>query len=439
MATVIRNGLIVTMNARRDVFRGDIRIEGNRITGLGELSVQAGDQLIDARDRIIAPGLIQSHTHLCQTLFRGMADDLELMDWLRRRIWPLEAAHDPDSLYMSALLGCGELLRGGTTSIIDMATVKHTESVFEAVSLSGIRYLGGKCLMDVCDQLGLRENGQQAIQESLDLMNKWHGCHEDRIRYALCPRFAVSCSDKLLSQVAQISQQYGIVVHTHASESLGEIDIIRKERGIENVEYLDGMGLCNSRLVLAHCIHLNEKEMDILFRQEVNVAHCPSSNLKLASGIARIPAMLSRGINVGLGADGAPCNNRLCAFTEMRQAALIHKPYAGPTAMNAQLVFEMATLNGAKAMGRQAELGSLEIGKIADLIMVNGDTYHNLPDNWSSVYSQLVYQLNGQDVDMTMVDGKVLYDQGRLCNLDSEMISRECRTAVDRIARRAGL
>ena len=439
MAVLIKDGLLVTMNAGRDIVRGDLRIEGRFIADMGQLHRQAGDEVIEARGRIVAPGLIQSHTHLCQTLFRGMADDLELLDWLKTRIWPLEAAHDEESLYVSAVLGCSELLRGGTTAIVDMATIRHTDSVYTAAAESGIRYLGGKCLMDICDQANFKENDEDALQESIDLMHRWHNQQDGRIRFAFCPRFAVSCSDRLLRQVAGLAEKYQAVVHTHASENRGEIELIRRERGMENIAYLEAAGLCNERLILAHCIHINEQEMEILARHRVNVAHCPSSNLKLASGRALIPEMLERGINVGLGADGAPCNNRLCAFTEMRAAALMQKPRLGPAVMDAQTVFEMATLHGARVLGQEAQLGSLETGKIADIIMIGNDAWHNLPASLSPVYSQLVYQLNGRDVDMTMVDGRVLVRDGRVLGVSREELRKQSEASLQRVARRAGL
>lgn len=439
MALIIRNGRLVTMNAGREVLRGDLKIEGRFITALGKVESGKGDQVIDARGRIVAPGLIQSHTHLCQTLFRGLADDMELLEWLKTRIWPLESAHDPESLYVSSLMGCAELLRSGTTSIIDMATIGHTDSVFTAAADSGIRYLGGKCLMDTCEQANFREEDEDALQEAIDLMHRWNGQQEDRIRFAFCPRFAVSCSDRMLRQVAELADKYRVPVHTHASENRGEIAIVRRERGMENIAYIEALGLCNERLILAHCIHINDEEMAILARHRVNVAHCPSSNLKLASGVAKIPEMLEEGINVGLGADGAPCNNRLCAFTEMRTAALIQKVRRGAAVMPARQVVEMATLHGARALGMEARLGSLEPGKIADVIMLNDRPWHNLPADQSPVYSQLVYQLCGQDVELVIVDGRILVQGGRVLGIDREEMARQGGKALERISARAGI
>ncbi|MDD3364897.1 MAG: 5'-deoxyadenosine deaminase, partial [Syntrophomonas sp.] len=346
MKVLIKDGLIVTMNADRQIIQGDILIEDDRISKLGDVELQPVDKTIDARGKLVIPGLIQSHVHLCQTLFRGMADDLQLLDWLNQRIWPLEAAHDEDSLYYSALLGCGELLRGGTTSVIDMGTVRHTSAIFEAASRAGIRYLGGKCMMDHGDGNAalLREETTSSLQESVDLMEKWHGRENGRLNYAFCPRFVPSCSEAMLIQIKQLADEYQVPVHTHASENKAEIELVIRERGRRNIVYLNELGLLNERLILAHCIQVNKAEKDLLTMAKVNVAHCPSCNLKLASGIAPVPEYLKRGVNVSLGADGAPANNNLSMFMEMRMAALIQKPLWGPTAMPAEEVFAMATL-----------------------------------------------------------------------------------------------
>lgn len=441
MSILIKDGIIVTMNDRRDVFPGDVFIEGDRIAQIGGLADANADMTIDASGKLVIPGLIQTHVHLCQALFRGMADDLELLDWLKTRIWPLEAAHDRDSLYYSSLLACAELLQGGTTSVIDMATVHHTASVFEAVKKAGIRYLGGKCLMDLGDQVPavLKQSCDDAIRESLDLINTWNGCENGRIRYAFCPRFAVSCSHQLLQEVQKLAARLQIPVHTHASESLAETAVVEKERGMRNILYLDSLGFCNKKLVLAHCVHINREEMKILAGSRTNVAHCPSANLKLASGIAPVPQLQAAGARVSLGADGAPCNNNLNMFMEMRLAALIHKPQHGPTAMPADRVFAMATREGARAMGRENEIGSLEVGKKADVVIVNLDHWHTRPLNGASIYSHLVYQAQAGDVDTTIVDGRLVMHEGALPGIDEQEVKEKSEKALLRVCKRAGI
>ncbi|MDD3268925.1 MAG: 5'-deoxyadenosine deaminase [Syntrophomonadaceae bacterium] len=441
MSILIKNGTIVTMNARREIVRGDLLIEEDRISQIGEISGAQASELIDARNKLVIPGLIQSHIHLCQVLFRGMADDLELLDWLKLRIWPLESSHDAESLYYSALLGCSELLRGGITSVIDMATVRHSSSVFEAVRLAGIRYLGGKCLMDHGTGVPpeMIDTSEAALNESLELISKWHGQENGRINYAFCPRFAVSCSDQLLREVSKLSQQYNIAVHTHASENRSEVELVKKERGLPNVKYLDSLGLCNEKLILAHCIHLDQEEINILAASRTNIVHCPSANLKLASGIAPIPPLLELGSSISLGSDGAPCNNNLSMFMEMRLGALIHKPFHGPISMPAPLVFEMATLGGARAMGREDEIGSLEIGKKADLAIVDLDNWHNRPLGAASVYTQLVYQAQAADVYATIVNGRLLMLNGQILSMDAEEVKQQSEVSLKRVRSRAGL
>ncbi len=441
MSILIKNATIVTMNENRDVFGGDLLIENDRINRIGKLDRYTADMVIDAGNQLLLPGFIQSHVHLCQVLFRGMADDLELLDWLQQRIWPLESSHDEESLYYSSVLGCAELLRGGTTSIIDMATVNHTESVFTAVKQAGIRYLGGKCLMDHGEDVphNMLDTTDKALQESLELYQRWNNYDNGRIRYALCPRFAVSCSDTLLREVASLSRQYQIPVHTHASENRGEIELVEKERGIRNIIYLDSLGLCHDRLILAHCIHLSQDEMQILVDSKSNIVHCPGSNLKLGSGIAPIPPLLNLGARVSLGADGAPCNNNLSMFMEMRLAALIQKPFHGPRSMPAQAVVEMATRGGARAMGLENEIGSLEEGKKADMVLVSLDGWHTRPQNAAGVYSQLVYQAQTSDVSATIVDGHLLMKDGHLLSIDEEKVKTAAEASLQRVCQRTGL
>jgi 5-methylthioadenosine/S-adenosylhomocysteine deaminase len=378
---IIKNAAVITMDSRDRIFEGDVLVEGGRIAGLGErLDARAG-QMIDARGGALVPGFVQTHIHLCQTLFRGAADDLALIDWLKKRIWPMEAAHTAESLYASARLGIAELIRGGTTCALTMETVNHTEEVFKAVEESGFRATVGKCMMDKGDDVpeGLSERAEDSIRESLELLARWHGSAGGRIRYCFAPRFAVSCTRELLERVGELSRERGVMVHTHASESKDEIAMVERETGRRNIEYLSDVGLTARHVVLAHCVHLNESEMEILRATETNVAHCPSSNLKLGSGLARVAEMRERGILVTLGADGAPCNNRLDMFTEMRAAALVQKVIGGPETLPALAALRMATIDGARALGLGDEVGSIEAGKRADLALINLDRVHTTP------------------------------------------------------------
>ncbi|WNS80570.1 5'-deoxyadenosine deaminase [Domibacillus sp. DTU_2020_1001157_1_SI_ALB_TIR_016] len=436
---LIKNAQIVTMNAQEEIINGDILIRDSRIEAVGPaLDETPADRVINASGRTVIPGFVQTHVHLCQTLFRGKGDDLELMDWLKKRIWPLEASHDEESVYYSAMLGIGELLQSGTTTIVDMETVHHTESAFRAIAQSGIRALSGKVMMDKGSEvpLALQENTAASIQESVDLLEKWHMYDSGRIQYAFSPRFVVSCTEELLKEVQKLSVHYNVHVHTHASENRGEIAIVEQETGMRNVIYLDHLSLANERLILAHCIWLDEEEKRIIREKGVHVSHCPGSNLKLASGIADVPELLDAGSSVSLGADGAPCNNNLDMFNEMRLAALIQKPIHGPTSMNARTVFRMATIGGARAVGMGHEIGSIEAGKRADLVMLNLNHFHTFPSYDVDPVSRIVYSATRADVETTIVDGRIVMENGMMKTIDKTTVLREADASIKRLLKK---
>lgn len=434
---LIQRAQIVTMNAEEEVFMGDVLIENQVIKEIGPHIEAQADRVIDARGKVLLPGFVQTHIHLCQTLFRGRADDMELMDWLRQRIWPLEAAHDEESVYYSALLGIGELISSGTTTVLDMETVHHTESAFQAMAQSGIRIISGKVMMDHGDEvpLPLRERTEDSIQQSVDLLEKWNGFGGGRIQYAFCPRFVVSCTEQLLTEVRDLSAQYHVRVHTHASENQGEIALVESERGMRNIIYLDHIGLAHSRLILAHCIWLSEEEKEIIRKRGVKVTHCPGSNLKLSSGIADIPDLLNRHIHVGLGADGAPCNNNLDMFQEMRLTALIQKIPHGPTAMDARTVLRMATMGGAEVLGMAKEIGSLEAGKKADMILLDLDDYHTYPSYDTDIYSRIVYSTTRSNMDTVIIDGAVVFENRMVTTIDRGIVLQEADKSIARLIR----
>ncbi|WP_379159314.1 5'-deoxyadenosine deaminase [Paenibacillus sp. sgz5001063] len=434
---LIKNAEIITMNKQEEIIYGDIRIQDNLITEIGTgLAAQGDERVIDATNRTVIPGFVQTHIHLCQTLFRGKGDDLELMDWLRKRIWPLEAAHDEESLYYSAMLGIGELISSGTTTIVDMETVNHTDFAFQAIAKSGIRALSGKVMMDQKNAdapAALQEETAASLQESVDLLEKWNGYGGGRIQYAFSPRFVISCTEQLLREVRDLSERYGVKVHTHASENLGEIEIVQAMTGMRNIVYLDHLGLANERLILAHCVWVNEEERRILRDRGVHVSHCPGSNLKLASGIADTPAMLHDHIHLSLGADGAPCNNNLDMFNEMRLAAMIQKPQHGPTTMDARSVFRMATIGGARAVGMEDQIGSIEVGKKADLAILNLYNFHTFPSFDVDPISRIVYSATRADVETTIIDGDILMDKGLLKTVDKDTVLHEANRSIKRL------
>lgn len=438
MKILIRNAEIITMNQKEEIFYGDLLIENDRITQLGTLGDIPADKIIDAKNKTVIPGFIQTHIHLCQTLFRGQADDLELLDWLKKRIWPLEAAHDAESSYLSAMLGIGELIQSGTTSIVDMETVHFADEAFQAMANSGIRAYSGKVMMDKGEEVPrlLREKSADSIQKSVDLLEKWNNYDGGRIRYAFCPRFVVSCTENLLIEVRKLSEKYNVHVHTHASENRGEIEIVEQERGMRNVVYLDHLGLANERLILAHCVWLDDEEKRIIRERGVKMTHCPGSNLKLASGVADVPGMLDRGAYVSLGADGAPCNNNLDMFNEMRLAAIIQKPHHGPTSMDAKTVFRMATIGGARAMGLDHLIGSLEVGKKADLAILNLNGFHMYPSFGTDTISRIVYSATRGDVETTIINGRIVMENRTMITMDEEIILKESNKAIQRLLRK---
>ena len=437
---LIRNATILTMTDQLDIVQGAVSVRDGRIASVGAEPGERHDIAIDAAGGYLLPGFVQTHVHLCQTLFRGYADDLRLLDWLSTRVWPMEAAHTPASLTAAARLACHELLRGGTTAILTMETVHDTDAVFTAVSATGIRATLGKCMMDAPppDAPGrLRESLRRSIDESLALHRQWHNTSDGRIRVAFAPRFAISCSRELLEEVASLSQRDLTLVHTHASEQREEVDIVRRDSGFSNIEYLQAVGLTSPRLNAAHCVWVEPHEQDILAAADVKVTHCPGSNMKLGSGIAPVPDMLDRGICVSLGSDGAACNNHLDMFGEMRLAALLQSIRLGPGALPARQALTMATRNGARALGLEAEIGSIEAGKRADLILIDRDRPHLAPS--ADPFSTLVYAARPGDVRMTMVDGEILVRDGIASRLDAAQITSDANREARALAMRAGL
>ena len=436
---LIKGGTLLTMDAENSIVKGDLLIKDGRIESVGQVAAKA-DIIIDAAGCVVLPGFVQTHIHLCQTLFRGAADDLSLLDWLKKRVWPLEAAHTADSVRASARLGIAELIKGGTTCALTMETVSHTEEVFQAVEESGFRATVGKCMMDKGDDLPaqLHENAEDSIRESLTLLEQWHTCANNRIRYCFAPRFAVTCSRELLSEVSRLARERGIIIHTHASENQTECEVVERETGQRNVTYLDSLGISGSHVVLAHCVHLDENEIGILAHTGTHVAHCPSSNLKLGSGIAPVNKMLERGISVSLGADGAACNNRLDMFTEMRTAALLQKAMHGPESLPASRAIRMATIDGARALGLDSEIGSLEVGKRADVILVKLDEPHTSPSP-GDLISAVVYAASSSDVGTVIIDGNIVMRDRNLLTLDQQGIIHEANREAGLLMRRAGI
>lgn len=436
MSTLIRNGTIVTMNRKRQILRGDLRFENGEIQEIGQnLEEKSGESVVDAGGAFVIPGLIQTHTHLVQTLFRGWADDLELLDWLQKKIWPYEQAHNESSIRAGARLGILEMQLLGTTSILDMGTVRLHEHVFEEAEASHMRYWGGNCLMDFKSASGpLYRPTADTLAYCEELIQEWHG-KNGRIEYAVSPRFAISCTEDILRAAVVLQKKHGLLFHTHASENKHEVALVKKRTGLDNVRYLKKMGCLNSSTVIAHAIHLSKNEVADLARAKAGISHCPSSNLKLASGFARITEYKKRGIKIGIGADGAPCNNMMDPFMEMRLAALLQKPMFGPTALPAREAFELGTIGGAAVLNAQKKIGSLEKGKRADVVIVKRD--HPSCATVEDPYSALVYSCSGRDVSHVWIDGRMVVENSRHKILDSAATIENARVELTALLKRA--
>ncbi|HDL18384.1 MAG TPA: 5'-deoxyadenosine deaminase [Bacteroidetes bacterium] len=436
---LIKNAVLATFDRDEKPQRGDILIEGSDIRQIGTSLPEENAEVVDASGLVAMPGFVQTHIHLCQTLFRNLANDLELLDWLRQRIWPLEAAHNRASLAISARLGLLELIKSGTTAILDMGSVRDTDIILQEVANSGLRASVGVTFMDGGE--GVPQELSRPAAESIfyfkQLFPVWHGKKNGRIQLNLAPRFALSCSENVLQDIAGLAKEYDLLIHTHASENRKEVAFIREMYGLGNVAYYHKLGLTGKNLCLAHCIWLDDEEVDILAATGSNVLHCPSSNLKLASGIADIPRFLDSGINCSLGADGAPCNNNLNIFWEMRLAGLIQKPIHGPDAMPAKKIIEMATVNGGRTLQLSGRIGSLQIGKKADIILIDLNSVHTVPGD--NLYTQLVYAANQENIHSVFIDGKPVMRNRKVLTINEKETLRRANEEYEGLLRRANI
>ena len=420
------------------IIKGDLLIEDDHIVEIGEVKRGNIDEIIDAKGKVIIPGFVHAHVHLCQTMFRGRAEDLELLEWLEKKIFPFEAMHDSYSVYWTSLLSLAELIRCGATTICDFASILHTDREFEAMKAGGIRAKAGNVLMDIGEK-PLAMDKKDLINKSMDLFREWNS---GRVEYLLVPRFVLSCSEELLLEVKELSDRYDLEVTTHAAENLGEVEQVIRERGARNIEYFERIGLTSPKLILAHCIHLSELEVKILKDKQVKVVHCPSANLKLRSGIARISELIEMGISVSLGSDGAACNNNLNMFIEMRLAALLqnylnidinrninqNKNRRART-ITAKRAFEMATIEGARALRLEKEIGSIETGKKADLVILDLNKVNTTPS--SDIFTTIVYSTDQRNVESVMIDGRWVMKDTVLKTIDEEEVLKRCSIEME--------
>ncbi|MDD2420599.1 MAG: amidohydrolase [Heliobacteriaceae bacterium] len=426
---LVRGGTILPMTARQDIFTGDLYIENGEIRGIypgaapAELVGEA-NETVDARNKLVLPGLVNAHTHAAMTLFRSYADDLPLMRWLEEAIWPAEAGLTGDDVYWGTMLAIAEMLKAGVTTFADMYF--FMDRVAAAVADSGIRGHLSRGLV------GLGPNAEQALAENEALFREWHNGADGRVRVWLGPHAPYTCPPDYLKRVMALADRLGTGLHIHLAETRTEVEDIQKQYGKSPTLLLDSIDLFERPVLAAHCVHLSPEEQAILARKRVGIAHNPESNMKLASGVAPVESLRRQQAVIGLGTDGAASNNNLDLIEEMRQAAFLQKVHLGdPTVMPAYSVLEMATVGGARALGWAEAIGTLEAGKRADLILLNLAQPHLAPRH--DLVAHLVYAARGSDVDTVVVDGRVLVRSGKLVGLDEERIMAEAQKRAIRL------
>lgn len=443
-ALLLDNAILVPMDGPLDaplghVRPGRLRVRDGRIEAIGELEPEPGEEVLDAGGCHLLPGFVQGHVHFCQTLFRGLADNLPLIDWLHKRIWPLEGAHDANSAQVSAELSLLELWRGGTTTAQVMESVHHAEQAMALVRDSGMQCVIGNCLMDQPGEdvpTALAPSTAEALQTMEALHGEFHQ-PDGPLRYAVSPRFVLSCSEELSRAAAAFATEHRLHIHTHACEHPFEGELVRGRFGQDAIPVLDAQGLLGPRSSLAHCVHTSAEDRARLQDSGTTVLHCPSTNLKLGSGIAPLCDYLQREVPVALGADGAACNNRLDALTEARQAALLQDLVAGPNALAAARVLHLLTMGGAQALGLEAECGSLSPGKRADLLVC--DLRDPLLGQSPQIANRLIYAADRSHIRDVLVAGQLRVHDGQPVGLDPAELAGRAEQALAGCLSRAGL
>ena len=421
---LIKNAFILSPNTN---FEGkqSLLIKDDVISEIApEIDESNVDKVIDATDKILLPGLINTHTHLSMTLFRGLADDLSLDSWLNDHIWPMEANLNGNYCYIGALLGAVELIKSGTTTFSDMYF--YMEDVARAVDEAGIRAVLSYGMIDFGDE----EKRKNEIRENLTLFENCNGMADGRIKVFFGPHSPYTASEELLIKVRELADKYGMGIHIHVSETQKEINDVSEEKGLRPFEYLDKIGLLGPDVVAAHCVWLSDEEIEIIRKNDVKVSHNPCSNMKLASGIAPISKLLENDICVSIGTDGASSNNNLDLIEELKTASLLQKVSTlDPKVLNSDEAIAMGTIKGAEALGLDSEIGSIEVGKKADIILIDTNSANMVPDS-SSLSSNIIYSANGSNVDTTICNGKVLMENKKLTVLDEDEIYAKARQAI---------
>lgn len=424
---LISGGAVLTMNRERSVFEnGFVVIRGERIVDVGDASLLKAKgyrarRTVDARGKVVMPGLINAHTHIPMTLFRGIADDLDLQDWLTKYIFPAEAKNvTRDFVVAGTRLGLAEMIRGGVTTYADMYYFE--DAIAEETKRAGVRAVLGETVIDF--PVPDNKTWEAAISYTEVFVKRWKG--DSLITPAIAPHAPYTVSAEHLGQVKAFAEKHNVPILTHLAEAPTETKAIAEKYHTRPTLYLEKIGLLSARLLAAHVVHVNDEEIAILKRREVGIAHCPQSNMKLSSGAAPIPQMLKLDLRVGLGTDGAASNHDLSVWEEMDMAAKLHKLVTmNPTVVPAEQALEMATIGGARALHMEREIGSLEAGKRADLIVVDLRATHLTP--MYNLRSHLVYAAKASDVTDTIVNGRLLMRNRRLLTLDEEAVKAAAR------------
>ncbi|MFB4327270.1 amidohydrolase [Paenibacillus sp. CR_12] len=424
---MVKNGTFAVLEESQSVLRGYMVVENDRITYLGEEEpvVEEGTEIIDGTHLFFLPGLVNTHGHAAMSLLRGYGDDLALQVWLQEKMWPMEAKFTSDDVYWGTSLSVLEMIKGGTTTFVDM--YDHMDQVAKVVQDSGMRGVLTRGVIGLCPP----EVQQQKLDEAVAFAKDWHGKADGRITTMISPHAPYTCPPDFIEKFVQASHDLNLPLHTHMSETETEVAQNVKDYGLRPVAHLEKLGMFSRPTLLAHAVHLTDEEIEVLAKHQVAVSHNPGSNLKLASGVARVPALLKAGVTVSLGTDGPASNNNLDMFEEMRLAALIHKGVSGdPTAIPASEALRMGTVYGAKSAFLE-DIGMLAVGMKADMIALNTDQAHFLPR--TDYISHAIYSASAKDVEHVWVDGKQLVKNGASLTLDEERIRREAQRAFERL------
>jgi 5-methylthioadenosine/S-adenosylhomocysteine deaminase len=421
---VVRGGTVVTMDARGSLIEdGAVAVHRGRIVAVGRRAdVErdfAGRETIEARGRVVMPGLVNGHTHVPMTLFRGLADDLDLNEWLTKYIFPAEAKNvTEDFVRVGTRLGLAEMIRGGTTTYCDMYYFE--DAIADETAKAGVRGVLGETVIDfpVADNKTFAE----ALVYTEKFIEKWRG--HALITPAIAPHAPYTVSEEHLKAVRDLSNRLRATIVIHVAETRKEVEDVTRDHGASPVAYLARIGFLYDRVIAAHTVHLTTDEIELLKRLGVGAVHNPQSNMKLASGVARVPEMLRADVSLGLGTDGAASNNDLSMWEEMDTAAKLHKLTANdPRVVSAREVLEMATIRGARALHLEKEIGSLETGKRADIVIVDLDDFNQIP--MYNIFSHLVYATKANDVRHVIIEGRLIMQDRRLLTLNEKVIKAE--------------